>query len=176
MRELCFFLFYFGKHILHTCQPSRFPQETSIFYSPSPHSLLVSQCSCIAVFLIYDKFPHRYFRLVITTCFWHCSACKSPKTLKVSTRTTTQLHRMLFAAEEESCSHLVLLSEGETERETESAKRKKYWREKFQFLIESLKGKGMYFVKSAGLIFLLSMTGTFILYSFLRINSKNKSI
>lgn len=83
---------------------------------------------------------------------------------------------MLFAAEEESCSHLVLLSEGETERETESAKRKKYWREKFQFLIESLKGKGMYFVKSAGLIFLLSMTGTFILYSFLRINSKNKSI
>lgn len=66
---------------------------------------------------------------------------------------------MLFAAEEESCSHLVLLSEGETERETESAKRKKYWREKFQFLIESLKGKGMYFVKSAGLIFSVEHDG-----------------
>lgn len=145
-------LFSFGKHNLHTRQPSRFSQETSIFYSPSPHSLLVSKC-CISPniwqisTLLFPPCYHNLFLALFSMYKPYDSESFHPHNNTAPPNVVSCWGR--------ECSHLVLLSEWETDRETESAKRNKYWKEKFQFLIESLKGKGMYFVKSAGLIFLL---------------------
>ena len=42
---------------------------------------------------ISDNCSHLFFLFVISTCFWHCTACIRPT---VSTRITIQLHQMSF--------------------------------------------------------------------------------
>lgn len=102
----------------------------SHFSQPSLGFFPGLQFSCISpdLWQIFTLF----FLFVITTCFWHCTACISPMTLKVyifhPDNKTATLNVVFWHVRdaEESCSCLVLLNVWETEREMESNTRKKY--------------------------------------------------